>query len=125
MHVHAVQHTVKWKGVPVAQSAAVELIVSDDRSLIVHSHRRIPPGNPWGAWLWVQREVLSTQRVECSVVMRPVGRGHLTRTYGKTTTPEFFSSASLFAIVETSFLVTSCLDEFDIRNSLCITSFSV
>ena len=26
---------------PVAQSAAVELVVSDDRSLIVHSHRRI------------------------------------------------------------------------------------
>ena len=28
-------------GDPVAQSAAVEMVMSDDRSLIVHSHRRI------------------------------------------------------------------------------------
>ena len=65
-------------GDSVAQSAAVELVLSDDRSLIVHSHRRILPGESGGAWLWVRREVLSTQRVGCSVVMGPVGRGHLT-----------------------------------------------
>ena len=33
---------------PVAQSATVELVVSDDRSLIVHSHRRILLGESVG-----------------------------------------------------------------------------
>ena len=33
---------------PVAQSAAVEVVVSDDRSLLVHSHRRILSGKSVG-----------------------------------------------------------------------------
>ena len=71
------------------------------------------PGNPWGAWLWVRGEVLSAQRVGCSVVMGPVGRGHLT--YGqcynvlKIEKPRFTKQKkatawNLFAISKLSFV---------------------
>ena len=81
----APRHTAGVKcACPTAQSAAVELVVSDDLTIAHWSFIHIAESsleNPWGVWLWVRRGVLSTQRVGCSVVMGPIGRGHLTAGY--------------------------------------------
>ena len=45
---HELQGESKVCACPVAQSAAAELVVSDDRSLIVHSHGRMLPGESVG-----------------------------------------------------------------------------
>ena len=48
----------------VAQPVAVEPVVSDDRSLLVHSCARVLPSeNVWRAWLWVRRQVLRARGV--------------------------------------------------------------
>ena len=68
----------KVGGLPVAPSAAAELVLSDDRSLIVHSRGTILARESVRRVVVSRRQVLSTQRVGCSVVMAPLARSHLT-----------------------------------------------
>ena len=61
--INKFHHRSKVQGCPLAPpNGSVVPVVSDDRSLFVHSVGSFAE-NVWRARLWVRRQVLSTQRV--------------------------------------------------------------